>query len=393
MEKKSRLKTSSYRWVVLFSLFYTFVAYAFVFQMVPPLLGVIMQEFNISSSAQAGLLMTLVVLPGIFLAFPAGLIIGKYGVRLVGIIAIFFVAIGSLAAASANSFMTLLLGRLILGIGSPFIVTAMPTMISQWFPREERGKAMGFYSTNMPFATVTAFSIASVLMLSYGWRFPFYIGTIVAGTAAVIFIFLVKDGPLKYNAQKGGNNPRRALANFEIWKAGAVWGLFQITVLSFLSWAPKLFRDYKGLDPVYASLLASVIMFAAIPCVPLFGWVSDKALRRKPFLIAGSLFVALAFNASAYAVGSSLAISVMILGVVTSMVPPIVMTLPSELLEPEVVGMGFGILTACGNIGSALSAPLMGFFVDVSKSLELSFAASSIFSLSAAVIAYTLKAK
>jgi MFS family permease len=353
-----------------------------------------MQEFSIGSSAHAGFLMTVVVLPGIFLAFPAGIIIGKYGVRLVGIIAIFLVAVGSLAAASANSFMTLLLGRLILGIGSPFIVTAMPTMISQWFPREEGGKAMGFYSTNMPFATVTAFSTASVLMLNYGWRFPFYIGTLVAATASVIFIFLVKDGPLKHNAQKERkNNPRRVFADFEIWKTGAVWALFQITVLSFLSWAPKLFRDYRGLDPVYASLLASVIMFAAILCVPLFGWVSDKARRRKPFLIAGSLFVALALNASAYAVGSSLVISVMILGVVTSMVPPIVMTLPSEVLEPEAVGMGFGIMTLCGNIGSALSAPLMGFFVDVSKSIELSFAGASIFVVLGAVVAYALKPK
>ncbi len=376
---------------MLFSLFYTFVAYAFVFQMVPPLLSAIMQEFGISSSVQAGLLMTTVVLPGIFLAIPAGLIIGKYGVRLVGIVSIFLVAIGSLTAASANSFMTLLLGRLLLGIGSPFIVTAMPTMIPQWFPREERGKAMGFYSADMPFATVTAFSTASVLMLKYGWRFPFYIGTLIAITAAVIFMFFVKKGPLKQNAQKERNNPRRAFANVEIWKAGAVWALFQITVLSFLSWAPKLFRDYKGLDPIYAGLLASIIMFAAIPCVPLFGWVSDKARRRKPLLIAGSLFVALAFNASAYAVGSSLVVSVMILGLVTSIVPPIVMTLPSEFLESEVVGMGFGIMTACGNIGSALSAPLMGFFIDISKSLELSFAGASIFSFSAAIIAYTLK--
>ena len=387
------MNASNYRWVVLFSLFYTFVAYAFVFQMVPPLLGAIMQEFAITSSVQAGLLMTTVVLPGIFLAFPAGLIIDRYGIRRIGIISIFLTATGSLTVASANSFATLLLGRLILGIGSPFIVTAMPTMIPQWFPKEERGKAMGFYSINMPFATVAAFSTASVLTLNYSWRYPFYLGTLVAATAAVIFIFFVRDGPLKHIQQKDRHEPQRAFANAEIWKTGAVWSLFQITVLSFLSWAPKLFRDYKSLDPAYAGLLASIIMFAAIPCVPLFGWISDQAGKRKPFLIAGSLLVALAFNATAYAVGSYLVFSVMVLGIVTSMVPPIVMTLPSEFLDPDVVGTGFGIMTVCGNIGSALSAPLMGFFVDVSKSLELGFLLASMFAVFGAIAAYTLKSK
>lgn len=148
------------------------MAYAFVFQEVPPLIGSIMEEFNVVRGAEAGLLMSVVVVPGIFLALPAGFIVDRYGVRFIGFVSTVLTATGSFVTATANSFTTMLLGRLIVGIGGAFIVTALPTIIPQWFPREELGKAMGFYGTNMPLATILAFPTASLLMLNYGWRYP-----------------------------------------------------------------------------------------------------------------------------------------------------------------------------------------------------------------------------
>jgi MFS family permease len=393
VEKRIALETTRYRWVVLFSLFYSFVAYAFIFQMVPPLVGSIMQQFGITSSAQAGLLMTIVVIPGILLALPAGLIVDKYGFRLIGSVSTVLAAVGSLVTATANSFPTLLFGRLILGIGGAFIVTATPSVIPQWFSREELGKAMGFYGTNMPLATVTAFPIASMLLLSYDWRFPFYLGTIVAAIASVVFLSFVREGPLKHKERSQSTSTRHALANIELWKASLVWLFFQVTAISFLSWGPKLFEEYKGLDSVNSSLLASVLMLAAIVFVPLNGWVSDRIGRRKPFLVIGSFSMAVALVASGYALGSTLIISVMILGVAAAMVPPVVSTLPAEILESDAVGIGFGVLALCMNIGVALAAPLLGYFVDVTGSLVMSFAGIAAFSVAGAIVAYTLKTK
>ena len=387
------LTSPRHRWVVLFSLFYSFVAYAFVFQMVPPLVTSIMQEFNITSSAQAGFLMTIVVVPGILLALPAGLIVDRYGIRLIGLVSTVLTALGSLATAMSNSFPALLFGRLILGIGGAFIVTATPAIIPQWFSREELGKAMGIYGTNMPLATITAFPVASLLMLKYGWRFPFYLGTIVAVAASVVFVSFVREGPLKHAKRNQSADTKRALANTELWKAALVWLLFQVTAISFLSWAPRLFQTYKSLDPVYASLLATVLMFAAIFFVPLNGWISDKVGRRKPFLVVGSFFMAVALVASGYAFGSALIVSVVVLGVAAAMVPPIVSTLPAEILEPDVVGVGFGVMAICLNIGVAVAAPLLGYLVDVTDSLVLSFAGIATFSIAGAIVAYTLRTK
>jgi len=76
-------RVSNYRWVVLFASFFAFVVYAFVFQLVPPILSSIQDYFGVNE-AQAGLLMSMAVIPGIFLALPVGLFMNRYRFRTSG---------------------------------------------------------------------------------------------------------------------------------------------------------------------------------------------------------------------------------------------------------------------------------------------------------------------
>lgn len=375
-------------------MFYAFVAYAFVFQAVPPLIDVLTEQFSIASAAQAGLLMTIVVVPGIFLSLPAGLIADRYGFKGSGVASIALTVAGSLVAAIADSFQILLLGRLVLGIGGAFLVTSLPAAIAQWFSRGELGKAMGFYGTNMPVATIASFLAASLLLLFFNdWRHTFLVGAILAGTAMVIFILFVREGPIAKSQNQEKAPFWRALRSLELWKVGLVWLLFQMAAISFLSWAPSIFHNYRGLDLVNASLLASVLMIAAIPFVPFFGWLSDRIRRRKLFLVAGPFLMALALVSSAYSAGLGLVVSVAFLGFAAAMVPSVVSAMPVEILEPEAVGVGFGVMAACLNIGVSLAAPLFGYLFDVTGSLEVSFVGIAAFSVVGGMVALTLKAR
>ena len=386
-------QSSHYRWVVLFASFFTFVAFAFVFQLMPPLLKTVKSDFDVNDT-QAGLLMSMVMLPGIFLALPAGLIINKYKFRTIGFLSLILVAIGSLTTALANIFSIALLGRFILGVGGAFIVIGTPAMIPQWFSRKDLGKAMGVYGTNMPFATIMAFPTATVIAENFGWRFPFFLGTMIALAAALIFIVAIKEGSLKNEpARVQAAQVKQALKSVEIWKVSLVWMFFNITTLAFLSWAPTLFQDFKDLTPVNASLLASVLMYAALAFVPVFGWVSDKVGRRKPFIVFGSVLLALTLVISAYVFDLSLVFSVIVLGVAAAMIPPAVMTIPPQNLPSNLVGTGFSIVALCQNIGVALSAPLAGYLIQTTHSLSLTFIGVSMFAFASAITALTLKTK
>jgi len=378
-----------HRWVVLFASFYAFVTFAFALQLIPPLMWPIIHEFNVSH-AQAGLLMSMVVIPGIFLAIPTVILVDRYGARLTGSISTVLIALGCFITAIAGSFDMALFGRFILGVGGAFIVAAMPAIIPQWFPPEELGKAMGIYGINMPLASAIAFPLASILMLIYEWRYPLYIGTATAILSIIRFMLLVKEGPLK-RKREGRLSVHQALKSVEIWKVGIVWLLFNAAALSFTTWTPKVFEDFKGMDPVSASFLASTLMFAAMPCVPVFGWVSDRIGKRKPLMIIGSGLMAGAFVAIAYTSDMALIASIIILGVTVALVPPMVMALPPEILGPALAGTGFGIVAICLNTGIALAQPFIGFVIDTTSSATLSFVGMALFSAIGAMVAYTLK--
>lgn len=382
---------SRYRWVALFASFYAFVTFAFALQLAPPLMRPIIHEFNVSH-AKAGLLMSMVMIPGIFLAIPAGMLVDRYGVRLTGSISTTLIALGCFITSIAGSFDIALVGRLILGVGGAFITTAMPAIIPQWFPPEELGKAMGIYGLNMPLASVIAFPSASILMLTHGWRYPFYIGTAMAILNIIVFTLLVKEGPLK-REREAGLSVHQALKSVETWKVGIVWLLFNAAALSFTTWSPKVFEDFKAMDPIYASFLASILMWAAMPCVPVFGWISDRIGKRRSLMVIGSALMAGALAAVAYTSDTALIASIIAIGVTAALVPPMVMALPPEILGPALAGTGFGIVGICLNTGIALAPPLIGFLIDTTGSPTLSFLGMALFSAVGAIVAYTLKTK
>jgi MFS family permease len=388
---ENQLKTSPYRWVVLFAVFYVFVAFAFAFQEIPPLMIPIMDEFKITNT-EANLLMSIVVIPGIFLGIPVGASVDKYGVKLVGFASTVLIVIGGLTTAMANSFATILIGRLILGFGGVFVTTAMPALIPQWFQSKELGKAMGIYGINMPLATVIAFQAASALTLIHDWRYPLYVGTVVGIVAIAVFTSTVKEGPLKPKEHKQRLSSRQALRNIEIWKVGIVWLLFNAAALAFTTSAPSLFENYKGMDRTYAIFLASILMLAAIPFVPVYGWFSDRMGRRKPLMVIGSVLMALAFIAVAYAPDFALPVSIIALGVTAAMVPPTASALLPEILGPSSAGVSFGVMALCLNIGAALGPLLIGYLIDMTKLLVWSFVGMAVLSAAAAVVAFSLKA-
>jgi len=388
-----RQQASNYRWVVLAASFFSFVAYALVFQLVPPLMSSLQAEFGVND-AKAGWLMSMAVVPGIILALPAGLVMNRYGFRSLGFLSAVSVAVGSLMTALASNFLTVLLGRFILGVGGTFLIVGSPTIIPQWFSHGELGKAMGIYGTNMPVAIIIAFPTATVLGQNFGWRYPFYVGAVVSLVAALVFVVAVREGPLKGEPRAVKlSDVKRAVGSSEVWKASLMWLFFETTTIGFLTWAPKLFQGFKGLEPLHASLLASVVMYSAVFFVPLFGWASDKVGRRKPFIVAGSVGMALTLISIAYVNDVGLFFSVFALGISAATIPPLAMAVVAESLPPRLSGAGFGIVTLCQNVGITLSAPLAGYLLQTTQSLLLTFFGMSLFAFAGTVTALTIKTK
>lgn len=393
MSSKEEEKSSGYRWAVLLVSLLAFIVYGFALQSVPPLLKQFTRIFNVDES-NAGLLMSMVLIPGIVLALPAGILVDRYGFRKLGFLSVLTITIGSLIMALTTSFPLALMARLIVGVGGGLLSVGIPSIVPQWFEHREMGKAMGVFAVGMPIATTLAFFAAPVLAQSFGWQFPFYTVVIMSIFSAIFFWSTVRDGPLRRRGTKTRlSEAWLAFRNGEVWKVSVVWMFFNMVAIGFLTWAPTLFVIFKGLTPVSASVVASLIMIANFFFVPFYGWVSDKTGRRKLFLIVGPIAMVMSLYAIIYATGISLPLTVFILGVSAGTVPPVIMAIVGQTLRPELVGMGFGIVTFWQNVGSALTAPLIGSLLEATQSLPLTLFGMSIFAFCGAVLALTIHAK
>ena len=369
-----------------------FVLFNYGLQSVPPLLNQFQALFGIDN-ATAGLLMSLVVIPGIFLALPAGLLINKYGFRKIGFFSATLIALGSVVTALSSTFSFTLLGRALLGIGGCFLTIGAAVVIPQWFHHKEIGKAMGIYVAGVPIAVTLAFFTTPVLAQNYGWQIPFYIGAAASIVSAALFLVTMKDGPYKMKDTEGSSGLKQLFRNREIWKTNIVWMLFNMGAIGFLTWAPVMFVMYKGFNIVDASILSSSVMVVNLFLVPLYGWVSDKLDRRKPFIIIGALATSVTYFVISYSIGLPLVAAIFLSGITAGLVPGLVMATAARSMSPKHAGAGFGVMTMWQNIGITITAPLVGYVLQTSGSMLITFASLAVFSLIVAAITLTVHSR
>jgi MFS family permease len=107
----------------------------------------------------------------------------------------------------------------------------------------------------------------------------------------------------------------------------------------------------------------------------------------------GFLLMSLSFIALAFTSDLALVVSILALGITAAMIPPIVSTLPAEVLGPSLAGIGFGINNTCANVGASLAQPFVGSLLGLPEPYTLSLFAMAVFAVIGAVAAFTLKTK
>ena len=321
------------------------------------------------------------------------MLINKHGFRKIGGISAVSLTIGSLITAFSLTFPQMLIGRLIIGIGGCFLTIGAAVVIPQWFAPKDIGKAMGVYVAGVPIAVVAAFFATPILAQNYGWQIPFYITSIASVISAILFLALVKDGPYRIAASVGPLEVKQALSSRELWKMGIIWMLFNMSAIGFLTWAPVMFVTFKSFDIIYASILSSSIMIVALFMAPLYGWASDKIDRRKPFIIIGALITGALNFSVGYLIGIPLLMAIVLSGFSGAAVPGLIMAIAARTLPQKQAGISFGVMTMWQNIGITITAPLIGYILQTSRSMILTFAGISIISVFLAAIALTTKSK
>ncbi len=347
------------KWLMLGVFLFATFSHYFAMQSVSPVIPEIMRDFDVSH-AEAGLLMFMIALPAIFLSIPVGVLTVKWGPRKVGGSGLFLATVGVLTTYLTPSFTVLAIGRFILGTGGIFVVVSSYSAISHWFSREELGRALGIFTLNMPFATVITLNLLPWVSGSFGWRTCFLIGTVLLLVCSLVYFLLIEDNPLEEQATA----MLHGLKNGQAWLVGAVWALFVMATLSYVTWAGTFFIELKNIPTGIAFFMASIVMIVSIPISPVSGFLSDRVGKRKIFLMFSCLGMGFSFLLIPGLSLPVLFLPVATLAVSSAFLPPVLYSLPCEVLSQRMAGVGYGILYTSWSVGVSIGPVLVGYVRD-----------------------------
>jgi MFS transporter, DHA2 family, multidrug resistance protein len=127
----------------------------------------------------------------------------RFGRRRFLISSIIIFTIASFFCGAANSLIMILVARLIQGAGGGGLQPLSQAILTESFPPEKRGLAMGMYGLGVVVAPVLGPTLGGYLTDQYSWRWAFYINIPVGILAILLIMRYVKDPPYIVNAKPG----------------------------------------------------------------------------------------------------------------------------------------------------------------------------------------------
>ncbi|MFC1872542.1 nitrate/nitrite transporter [Chloroflexota bacterium] len=372
---------SKQRWGVLGLVYVGQLAFAMVMQSIPPTLPLILRELGLSHT-QGGLLMSFFALPGIVIAIPVGILADRYNQKAICLLAMTVMLTGTVVVASGNSLSVLLLGRVISGIGGATFVVTAPQLLAQRFAGREIGVAMGIFNTGMPLGTILSLNLLAILAQNQGWHAGLWLSAGIVMLALAAFAFWFKPAP-----KTGPTTPQSLGSLFKgittvgrpIWFLGIIWGLFTATMISFFTFTPDLLTE-GGLMMGRAGFITGLVMFPALLLSPVIGLVIDRYGYQRRIIIIGCIGITILMALVPGTIGW-VVLLMLLIGIFQAVIPASVFSLAPEITSPEKLGLGYGIISVCMNIGILVGPTIAGFAKDFTASYQASYNVMAVFAL------------
>lgn len=382
------MKPTNYRWFVAILLcFVSVVNYMdrSVLAVALPVLGV---EFHFTAG-QLGLLSSAFLLTYAVMQIPMGAILDRIGERRMYITAVGAWSAITALTAVASTFGQFYVFRLLLGVfEAPVFPTGVKT-VSEWFPRRERGKAMGIFGAGINLGALIALPLVAWLITIYGWKIAF----IVVGSLGFLWLVFWIPAYHSRKTNKFANAAEIELIEGDLESSedqpkmpwgqllkrrstlGILGGFFCQTYVLFVfqTWLPAYLVQGRGMTLMKAGILGVLPFMAGALGSLAGGATSDYLMKYTPMgrkycmsfgLILGMAVIPAAFVATHLA--AVLCISLSAFGIMFS--NGAMMAALSEIAPVGQVGSLTSLVNTGGFVGGFLAPTITGYIVQATSS-------------------------
>lgn len=249
------------------------------------------ERFDISASQLATFtVVQLIVYAG--MQIPVGVLLDRFGSRLLLIIGLTLMTVGQLWFAFAHSFEMGLAARVLLGIGDAMIFTSMLRLVALWFHVKQAPVITQVSGMVGQLGAVAAATPLAAALDRWGWDRTFSIAAGAGSVLLVGLVLVVKDSPYTGEAVEKikVRALRRTLA--EVWgnpgtRLG-MWihftGQFGATVFTML-WGYPFLVEGQGLSPGVAGGLLITLTLSSMVAGPIIGSLTGRLPYRRSQIV------------------------------------------------------------------------------------------------------------
>ena len=313
-----------------------------------------------------------------------GVLLDKFGVRLVGSIFVGLMAAGAAIVTIAisigldpkTSLIIAYIGCMLFGLGSEIAGVAVTRSIAKWFKGRNMALAMGLQLAIARFGTATAILIAPMIVKQKAagefytlaeTNKPALIGMAVLALGVILWaIFVAMDA--RFDKQTGEKDTVETAEEdkfrfSDIWKVlsnprflmiAILCVTFYCCVIRFKKFGVSILLPLFGVNLDIATLLLAMIPFFTILFTPLFGALVDKVGKATLWMIIGAGLVLTSHLIITFApqgVPMYAYIAIALLGIGYSLVPSAMWPSVPKIIPEKNLGTAYSLIYWVQNMG------------------------------------------
>ncbi len=310
-----------------------------------------------------------------FMQIPVGLLMDRFGPRLLLSLAAACCSLGSGIFAFAYTLGAAQLGRFIMGVGGSFAVIGCLKLASVWFPVNRFALLTGLMVAIGMMGGVFGQEPLAQIVMQVGWRNTALLGAGVGMFLSLVMWLVISDYPLKIAFAR--THPSSLMKSFfkgllqvikipQVWIASLYAGFMFVPTTGFGQlWGVPYFMQRFTLEKDAAGFMVSMIFFGWVVGGPIYGWISDSLERRKWPMGFAALATLIVMTIIIYMDVSPFGMKILmfLLGAFSSGFV-LAFSVVREINTPLLTGTAIGFINTLNNASGAIAQPIIGKFLD-----------------------------
>lgn len=345
----------------------------------------IAKEFSLSP-LEMGAVMSAFFFSYALSQIPGGLLADKFGARAVVAGGLLWWSAFTAVTGLANSLKTMIIYRVLFGIGEGIFPPGAFKTVASWFPHREVGRANAIMLTTNCLGPALAPIFVAYLVTEWGWRMVFYSLFIPGLIVAALVWWYCKhpsnsghiskeelqeiEGDRISSAEKSGSaiGFRQLIRIPLVWKCFFTLFFFNIALWGLMTWLPTYLMQARGFTTMKMGIAASLPFLSGTLGILLSGYLSDRWFKNSRHLLVvfGASIGAVFIYLNAMAVSAETAVMHQIIGFFFLWIAMAsIFTIPIASLPSEVAGSAMGLVNTAGQAAGFLSPLIVGYILTV----------------------------